>query len=343
MPEILTRLKCSLAISTYQAGKLVLISAVDDSKIVQLPRTFEKPMGIAKSADGRKMALACKDEVVVFKNSPELATHYPAAQNKYDALFMPRATYYTGALDAHDLHYGADGTLYGINTSFSCLMKISEEYSFEPIWKPGFIDELVSEDRCHLNGLAMADGKPKYATAFGKGNKAQIWRENVTSGGIIIDIETDEIIAENLAMPHTPRVYDGSLYTLLSATGELIKVNTQDGTYEAVTKLDGFVRGMDLHKGYLFIGLSKLRKNSSTFSKLNLKADEAAIVIVHLDTGSVAGKITYQSSLDEIYDIQVLPDILRPNIMNTLKKDYKMGLSTPTATYWASSEPNTKV
>ncbi len=335
VPDLLFKLQCSIAISTYQAGKIVFISALDENKIVQLPRTFDKPMGIAQDYEKDKLAIACKDEVVVFANSPGLAAHYPTAPNKYDALYMPRATYHTGYLDIHDLNFGEDGKLYGVNTLFSSIVKIDEDYNFTPIWKPNFVDAVAAEDRCHLNGMAMLNGEPKYVTAFGKGNSFQSWKENITTSGVIIDVETDEIIVEGLAMPHTPRIFNGDLYTLLSATGELIKINKENGTYEVVVKLDGFVRGMDLYKDYLFIGLSKLRENSSTFAKLKLKANEVGIMIVHLPTGSIAGKISYQTSLDEIYDVHILPGKTRPNILNTIRPDYKDGITTTESTYWA--------
>lgn len=335
VPELLQKLNCSLAISTYQAGKLVFISALNESKIVQLPRTFDKPMGIAQDHQNDKLALACKDEVIVFSNAKELAKYYPRSPEKYDALYMPRVSYHTGNLDIHDLNFGQNNELYGVNTLFSSIVKIDDNYSFTPIWKPKFIDRVVSEDRCHLNGMAMLNGKPKYVTAFGKGNTFQSWRDTVTTGGIVIDVETDEIIIDGLAMPHTPRIFNGELYTLLSATGELIKINKEKSTYEVIVQLDGFVRGMDLYKDYLFIGLSKLRENSSTFAKLNLKANEAGIMIVHLPTASIAGKISYQTSLDEIYDVHVLPGKVRPNILNTIRPDYKEGVTTPDATYWA--------
>jgi uncharacterized protein (TIGR03032 family) len=238
-------------------------------------------------------------------------------------------------LDIHDLNFGVDGKLYGVNTLFSSIVKIDDDYNFTPVWKPKFIDAVVSEDRCHLNGMAMLDGKPKYVTAFGEGNSFQSWRDTVTTGGVIIDVDTDEIIVKGLAMPHTPRIFNGDLYTLLSATGELIKVDKENGTYEVIVKLDGFVRGMDLHQDYLFIGLSKLRENSSTFAKLNIKASEAGIMIVHLPTASIAGKISYQTSLDEIYDVHVLAGKKRPNIMNTIRPDHKEGVMTPDSTYWA--------
>lgn len=339
VPEILSRLGCTLAITTYQAGKLVFISAKDENSLVQLPRTFDKPMGIAQQKEKDKLALACKDDVVVFSNSKDLAGFYPPAPGKYDALYMPRLTYHTGQVDIHDLNFGQDDKLYAVNTLFSCIISLDDDYNFTPYWKPWFVDKIVSEDRCHLNGMAMKDGLPKYATAFNTGNSSQSWRENITKTGVIMDVQSNEVILEGLGMPHSPRIYNGELYTLLSATGELIKVDVERGTYDVILKLDGFVRGMDLHKDYLFIGLSKLRKNSSTFAKLDFAetANEAGIVIVHLPTASIAGKIKYQTSLDEIYDVHVLADKMRPNILNTLKPEYKMGISIPGSTFWAKT------
>lgn len=340
IPELLSKLNCSIAITTYQAGKLIFISPKDENSLIQLPRTFEKPMGIAQDKENDRLAIATKDEIVILANSPELAAHYPNAPKKYDALYMPRATYHTGTLDIHDLSFGQNQRLFAVNTLFSSIVEIDSNYNFTPYWTPPFIDKLVSEDRCHLNGMALQNGLPKYVTAFNQGNVAGSWRDNITTTGVLMDVETNETILSNLGMPHSPRIFNNELFVLLSATGELIKVNKESGTYDVITKVEGFVRGMDLHNDYLFIGLSKLRKNSSTFAKLPFadKAQEAGILVVHLPTGSIAGKITYTSSLDEIYDIKVLADKMRPNILNTLKQDYKMGLMTPEATYWATSK-----
>lgn len=341
IPELLTKLNCTLGLSTYQAGKLVFMSAKDENHLIQLPRTFEKPMGIAEDPARDKLAVACKDKVIVFSNSEHLAAHYPKSPGKYDALYMPRVTYHTGYLDIHDLSFGNNGELYAVNTLFSCIVRIDDDYNFTPYWKPPFIDAIVSEDRCHLNGMAMLNGKPKYVTAFNTGNTYQSWRENVTKTGVIIDVDTGKTVVEGLPMPHTPRIYNGELYVLLSATGELAKINVEAGTYEVVMKIGGFVRGMSLYKDYLFIGLSKLRKNSSTFAKLDFveEAQEAAISIIHLPSASFVGKITYLMSVDEIYDIHVIPNKIRPNIMNTRTDDYKMGLMTPDASYWARPAP----
>lgn len=337
IPELLLKLNCSIAISTYQAGKLILISPKDENSLIQLPRTFAKPMGIAEDTKKDKLALACKDEIIVFANSKQLASFYPKSPNKYDALYMPRVTYHTGSLDIHDLRFGVDGDLFAVNTLFSTIIKINEDYNFAPYWTPPFIDKLVSEDRCHLNGMAMQSGRPKYATAFNQGNTFQSWRENITKSGVIYDIDSNEVVASGLAMPHSPRLFGNDLFVLLSATGELVKIDINTGKYEVIVKIEGFIRGMSLHKDYLFVGLSKLRKNSSTFGKLDFaeKAHHSGIIVIHLPTGSIAGKITYVTSLDEIYDVHIIPDKIRPNILNTISDDYKSGLMTPETTFWA--------
>lgn len=334
LPEILFKLKCSIAISTYQAGKIVFISPKDENSIVTLPRTFEKPMGF--DIVGDKMVLATKDEVISFKNSQQLALHYPNKPRTYDSLFVPRNTYYTGRVDLHDITYGTDG-IYAVNTSFSCLCKIDEEYSFIPIWKPSFITDLVSEDRCHLNGLVIEEGKPKYVTALGTTDTHQGWRENIARGGVLMDITSGQTLFEHLAMPHSPMLYKGELYGLLSATGQFVRFNVKDSQVEVLKELEGFCRGLDIIDDYAFIGMSKLRKNSSTFAKLDFAktASTAGIKILHLPTRAIVGEIQYQTSVDEIYEVKILRDSIRPNILNTIKPIHKQTLAIPERTFWA--------
>ena len=334
VPELLSKLNISLAITTYQAGKLVFLSPVGEEKLIQLPRTLKKPMGIGIK-DRDTIAIACKDEIITFRNSKELALSYPKAPDTYDALFLPRTTYHTGPLDIHDLEWSDHG-IFVVNTLFSCISLVTPDYNFTPYWMPPFITDLVSEDRCHLNGMIMSEGVPAFATAFNKGNQMQSWREEVTTGGILMDVSNSEIVASGLAMPHSPRMFNGKIYMLFSATGELVQVDTDTGKATQVLKIKGFLRGMDKFDDFLFIGRSKLRKNSSTFAKLEIAKDSltSGITIVHLPTGVIAGEINYQTSVDEIYDIRVFPDKMRPNLLNTITNDHLTALSTPEKTYW---------
>ena len=334
VPELIRQLGCSLAISTYQAGKLIIISALNNEKLIQLPRNFEKAMGIALNGD--QLALAVKDEIILFSNSPELGIAYPKNPGVYDSFFTPRVSYHTGQVDIHDIHYSKKG-LIAVNTSFSCLCKIDEHFSFTPIWKPSFITELQPDDRCHLNGLAMKNGEPIYISTLGTGNESQSWRTNLSSGGALVDIAKNEFVLDGLGMPHSPLIINNKVYFLESALGLLSCFNPATGEKEVLKDLNGFVRGMAHYNGYLFIGKSKLRKNSSAFKDLPIssKSNEAAIVILHVETNAFVGKIKYEASVDEIYDVQVLPGLLRPGILNTIAPAYKKSLHLPGSTYWA--------
>jgi uncharacterized protein (TIGR03032 family) len=337
IPELLWDLECTIAITTYQAGKLIFISSASPNDLVQLPRTFNKPMGIA--VEGNKIAVATKNEVVVFADSPAHAPGYPESPNTYDHLYIPRSTYYCGDTDTHDLIWGKPG-LMAVNTRFCCLSVIDDDYSFKPLWKPSFISELIPEDRCHLNGLTLQDGLPKYVSALGDTNTAQGWREKKKDGGILIDVPTGEIVCRGLAMPHSPRIYNDKLYTLLSATGQLICVDTKTGKYDVVNEFDGFVRGLARCGDYLFVGLSKLREKSSAFADLPIakKSLNAGIVVVYLPMGSIVGQIKYESSVEEIYDVQIIPNTRRPGMMSLAKETHRRAIVTPDSTFWAITE-----
>lgn len=340
VPELLNRLNLTIAISTYQAGKVIFISAVNDEDLIQLPRNFKKAMGMAFKPG--KMAIAVQDEVVVLADSPELAATYPPKPGVYDAMFLPRATYYTGHVDIHDLEWAGED-LFAVNTRFSCLAKIDTDFSFKPVWKPHFITRMAPEDRCHLNGMCFSDGKPKYVTALGQTDTPGGWRPSKAEGGIIMDVEKNEVLLDELAMPHSPRIYDGKLYCLLSAMGQLIRVDVEKGSYEVVQQFEGYVRGMAKEDDYLFVGLSKLRKKSSSFGDLPIaeKSIKCGIDIIHFPTMNRVAQIQYKTSVEELYDIKLMKGMRRPNVLSTLKDDFRKALVVPGGTYWAKENEET--
>jgi uncharacterized protein (TIGR03032 family) len=334
LPELLIRLNCSLAISTYQAGKVIFISAKNPQQLIQLPRSFKKPMGIGLAQN--RIAIATRDEVVILSNVPGMAHTYPKSPSTYDALFMPRAVYFTGELDIHDLHWTAEGLL-AVNTRFSCLSIINEEHSFTPVWKPDFIKSLEPDDHCHLNGLALQNDKPKYATALGMTDTPGGWRGTKLNGGILMDTETQEIILHSLPMPHSPRLFGGNLLALLSATGELIHVDIKASKYTVIQKFNGFVRGMDRVGDYLFIGVSKLRTTSKAFGDLPIasKSVFCGVAVVHLPSGRLEGHIKYENSVEEIFEVRVLKGTKRPGIINHYKNEQAALITMPAGNYWA--------
>lgn len=333
VPELMNTLGCTIVLSTYQAGKVICLSAMNNDNLIQLPRTFDNAMGLA--TDSERIAVACKTNVQVLKNSPSHAPTYPAKAETYDSLFLPRATYYTGQLALHDMHWGPQG-LVAVNTMFSCLSTITPEYGFEPMWKPPFISELIPEDRCHLNGMAINKGVPEYVTALGDTNVREGWRENKMNGGVLMHVPSGEILVRGLAMPHSPRIFDNKLYVLNSAQGDLLWIDPENGKTEVVCKLGGFARGMARCGDYLFIGVSKLRHQNKVFGDLPIaKTSFAGVVIVYLPYGSTVGAIKYETSVEEIYDVKILFGLRRPNILSPDKEEHKLALYGPRLSYWA--------
>ncbi len=338
LATILNQLSCSLAITTYQAGKLIFLSADEKGGVRQLPRDFKRAMGLA--IEGNRMAIATEDEVVVLSNAPALAAAYPNKPAFYDQFYVPRACYYTGAIDLHDIGWDRQGRLWVVNTLFSCLCVLSDQFSFVPQWTPPFINKFTSEDYCHLNGMAMVDGTPRYVTMFGKSNTSKGWRDGIESGGLIIDVVSNTVVSSGLPMPHSPRWIRNELYCLLSATGELVRINTSNGSYDIVSHHNGFVRGLASYGDYVFVGLSKNREKTSVERQLPVaeKSMECGVDVVHLATGAITGSVRYLNSTEEVYDVQVLPFAKRPGILNHTTSTHRKALHTPAGCFWAEEK-----
>lgn len=330
--ELINKLNISLMLSTYQAGKAIILSS-DGTNMHQLVRDFQRPMGIA--AKGNMLALAGALGVTVFRTDPNLAKTYPEKPDTYDAFYFPTTMFRTDYVDIHDIAFTKDG-LVGVNTSFSCLSKLDGEYSFNPIWKPEFINEYVPKDLCHLNGMAVdEDANIRYVTAFGKTASKEGWRENKLTSGILIDVISGKVLLDDLPMPHSPRIYNGEVYLLLSAAEKLVKADLKNNTYQEIAKVDGFIRGLSFIENYAFIGVSKLRK-THTFSDLDIvdKEIKAGVVIVDINTGKTVGEIKYDTSVEELYDVHILNGFKRVNILNFQQSLRHRALITPIGCCW---------
>ena len=325
--------KLSIIFSTYQAGKVMVVGSLDGEELYQVPISAKKPMGIA--VDGSKMAIAGLDEVVFFSNNENITDTIKLNERQFDTVYLQRAVYNTSSIDVHDIHFG-DGVLWGVNTLFSCLVTFDINYNFRPKWKPDFIDALSPEDRCHLNGMAFEGDLPKYVTALSSTNTKDGWRDNKMSGGILLEVPSSECILKGLAMPHSPRLIEGELYLLESGSGKLLKVDIENKQYTVIHDFGCFVRGMSHHNGFLFIGKSKIRSTSKDFNDLSVKenSQKAGVIIFDLKNNHVVGQIEYENTVEEIYDVQVIKDYLKPVVLSDKSDKYKQVITFPGNVYW---------
>ena len=330
--EWLAASKGSLAVSTYQAGKLLMIGW-SGNQLSLLMRHYDKPMGMDIS--GKKLVLATRNTVTLHSNDAILAKNYKQT-GQYDALYLPKVSWHTGDLNIHDIAFANDDIWFA-NTRFSCLSKLSENYSFEPKWRPSFVSDTVPEDRCHLNGLAIVKNQPRYVTCLGETDTPGGWRENKVNGGVIIDIKTNDIVQRDLAMPHSPRFYRDDLYVLNSGAGELLKINARDGSREVVCQLQGYLRGLSFVDNYAIVGLCKIRE-SNIFGGMPVqeKFDKllCGIAIINIKTGNQEGLFEFTSGCEEIFDTRFLSGAQRPNIFNVEKPEALEAVNAPDFSYW---------
>jgi uncharacterized protein (TIGR03032 family) len=122
-------------------------------------------------------------------------------------------------------------------------------------------------------------------------------------------------IARGLSMPHSPRWHDGRLWLLESGTGRLVHVDLPDGRGRSVVELPGFARGLAMLGPYAFVGLSKIRKPSAMDGVPRAQRREQlkwGVAAVDLRSGRVIAFLEFQTAVEEIFDVQLLPGLCFP-------------------------------
>ena len=314
----------SLAFTTYQAGKIFLVGCGQDGSLSVFERSFARPMGLGVGT--RRLWMASLYQLWRFENFLEDGQ----SRDGHDAVFVPVNGHTTGDIDVHDIVEGRDGQPIFVATRFNCLATLDERNSFAPVWMPPFIDRIAAEDRCHLNGMAVADGRPAYVTCVSGTNVAEGWREHRRDGGMVLDVASGEAVAGGLSMPHSPRLHRGVLYLIQSGTGEFGRIDPATGAFEPICFLQGFARGLAFAGDHALIGVSRPRRDA-TFEGLALQerleregvSPQCAVVAVNLATGDIEHQLVIRGLVEELYDVAVLPGIKRPMALGFMTDDIR--------------------
>ncbi len=345
LPLILQALNISLVVTSYQSSRLILVRSQDDSLETHLC-TFPRPMGVY--ADRQQITLGTLGQVISFKRSDGVLKKVKAGQldapdlgkklqeqdpdsfseyleerkeqlddfKQADALYLQRASITTGMINIHDIAWGNEG-LWVVNSAFSCLATLSPDYSFVARWKPPFIDRLVPEDRCHLNGMAMLDGRPKYVTTFNQNNTRDSWQGGKKFNGTLINIDNNTILLDDLILPHSPRCHHGLVYFCDSGRGEVHSYDPATRQRKTVCKLPGFTRGLTFVGDLMLVGLSKIRQSESAhqiplISDLGVENSQCGIWLVNLTSGEEIARLSFNGDVEQVYDIAVVEDSTVP-------------------------------
>jgi len=305
----------SLAFTTYQAGKLLLLGVNPDGRLAVFERNFHRCMGLwADPNQSQTIWLSSLYQLWRLEN----ALSPGEQQDGHDRLYIPRQGYTTGDLDVHDIAVEKSGRLIFINTLCSCIATISEKKGFVPLWKPPAISKIAPEDRCHLNGLALEDGKAAYVTSCSNSDVSDGWRDHRRDGGVVMDVRSNQTLVEGLSMPHSPRIHDGTLYMHNSGAGYFGRIDRKSGRFEPICFSPGYLRGLAFSRHYAIVGLSKPRDR--TFTGLELDGElakrtaspQCGLHVIDLKTGDAVHWVKIEGAVSELYDVVVLPDTVKP-------------------------------
>jgi uncharacterized protein (TIGR03032 family) len=331
-PGLLRQLGASLLVTTYQAGKLVMVRDEGDHLNSHF-RAFQAPMGMALSGD--RLAVGTKIQVWEFVDVPAVTAKLEPP-GRHDACYLPRSSHVTGNIQIHEMAWGSNNELWVVNTRFSCLCTLDGSASFAPKWRPPFVSALEPTDRCHLNGLGMVDGRPRYVTALGETDTPAGWRENKARGGIVIDVSSGEVIARGLSMPHSPRWYAGRLWVCESGAGTFGFIDMNSGRYEPIAEVPGFTRGLEFAGNVAFVGLSQVRE-SALFSgipiteRLTTEERTCGVCAIDLRTGQVVALLRFETAVQEVFAVTVLAGKRYPDLINDDEKLLENSFTVPDA------------
>lgn len=305
-----------VAFSTYLAGKVIFLGSREDGQLTRHDAGAPRCMGTCVSGDGRTIWIASQFQLWRLEKSPA------APAEPVDAEYSPRVGWTVGDVDAHDIAIDPEGEPIFVAARYSCLARPGRHGCFDAIWRPKFISKIASEDRCHLNGLAMRDGRPAFVSVVAEADIVGGWRDHRADGGVIIDVASDEVVASGLSMPHSPRWNDGKLYVLNSGFGAFGTIDLATGKFEEICLCPGYARGLAFVGRTALIGVSDCRENR-TFAGLPLdqrlkaagRIPRCGIIMVNLDTGEATDALAIDGTMREIYDVVFVPGTRQPKVV----------------------------
>lgn len=291
--------KGTLAISTYNSGKLALLQAHNRELSASFWQ-FPRPMGLA--AAGSQLAIASQRHIAVYRLEAASISDAPP-------LTLARA-YATGRLDAHDLAFDNRGLLFA-NTRFNCVGRPSERVNFVRTWQPWFVPQAVRRDCCHLNGVGVREGRLALATAFCESDEPSAWRAgNRFTSGVLIDIRRNVIAVRGLSMPHSPRWHAGQWWFCNSGEGSLCAWDALRNESHTIASLPGFTRGLTFAGGRAVVGLSRIRRRHVLDAppvRDRWPRLQAGAAIVDAHTGEHTGGVEFRQGGREVYEVAYLP------------------------------------
>jgi uncharacterized protein (TIGR03032 family) len=144
------------------------------------------------------------------------------------------------------------------------------------------------------------------------------WHGRPLPKGALIDVESDEVVTDELWMPHSPRVADGRLYALDSGRGFLVHVDRDTGKVTDIAFCPGFLRGLEIVGDYALVTVSKPRHGGfeglpiDAEMKLRHATPMCGVLIINLNTGEIVEWLKLEGEITELFTLALMPGVKCP-------------------------------
>jgi uncharacterized protein (TIGR03032 family) len=236
----------------------------------------------------------------------------PARGKLNDPLIPVRSRFFPGCLYLHDLAM-VGGQLHGNAVGQNAVIRLQADGSYERVWWPKSIDRAgrPAFGRNYLQLNSIAAGSDLAGSFFSASTPTIGVRRpghrnfRVDGRGVIFSGATRKPIVHGLTRPHSARLYRKQLWVDNSGYGELGVI--RDGRFEPVAKLPGWTRGLCLHEGVAFVGISRIIPRFAAYAP-GLEVDEATCGVhaVQTASGKVLGSITWPCG-NQIFAVEWVP------------------------------------
>lgn len=230
-----------------------------------------------------------------------------------DGLLSPVCCHFLpGRLYLHDLAM-IGSQLHGNAVGQNAIVKLNDDGSHQRVWWPRSLEPRgragFERNYLQLNSIAAGAnlaGSFFSATVDKPGARRPGHRNFAVDGrGIIFSGRTRRPIVRGLTRPHSARLHRGQLWVDNSGYGQVGLAH--DGRFEPLATLPGWTRGLCLHRGVAFVGVSRVIPRFAMYAP-GLEVDEATCGVHAVDaaSGKVLGSITWPAG-NQIFAVEWVP------------------------------------
>ena len=272
--------------------RTLLATAMADDKVLQLNYgvwssvSQKQPKALALNTDTQKFSISNLDGTNVYSNyNGNLLFSYPHNDSSYH---MAALLY--------------DDSVCVSSFANNCVFKFNQNGSSVD-WQ--WVDENGAKRKLMINGISYSQYTLQYVTALAEDTVDIPWRNSAReSKGILFDAFNNQVIFDNLFLPHTPLVINNDVFFLNSGHGEICRWTIGSASYDVIANAGAWVRGMcQIADDYLVIGVSQGRNTGFPELTVNPLA-QPGLFIVQISTGNL---VEFESlDVKEIFDLSIL-------------------------------------